>query len=126
VMALKAPKPEPEKPTLRRGSSGGAQARDARELARKLLKSGAIRAIASPKPKHDQQSFKRPRAGRERKLSGPGSLDKVVSSYQPFSSIQDPPGEKSPPKTNSLYDSIVTARAKLVSFKIPLIFIFII
>lgn len=59
VLALKAPRVEPEKPVVARKGS----ARDAREIARKLLKSGAISAIKAPCPSPQHSSFKRPRAG---------------------------------------------------------------
>lgn len=59
-------------------------ARDAREVARKLFKSGAISAIQKPHMKQDQMSFKRPK-GQERKRIVP---DANVASYQPFSSTQ--------------------------------------
>lgn len=61
-----------------------ADARDAREVARKLLKSGAIPAIQKPATKQDQTSFKRPK-GQERKRIMP---DGSVTPYQPFSATQ--------------------------------------
>lgn len=57
LQALKAPKPEPEKPILPKRP---AEARDAREVAKKLIKSGAIPAI-SKQQKQPEQGFKRPR-----------------------------------------------------------------
>lgn len=60
-------------------------ARDAREVARKLFKSGAIPAIQKPQMKQDQMSFKRPK-GQERKRV---VSETNVASYQPFSSTQD-------------------------------------
>ncbi|XP_058121595.1 negative elongation factor E [Anopheles ziemanni] len=66
LQALKAPKQEPEKNLLPKRP---ADARDAREVARKLLKSGAISAIQKPQPKQDS-SFKRPK-GQERKRAPP-------------------------------------------------------
>ena len=81
MQALKAPKPEPEKtPTLKRP----AEARDAREVAKKLLKSGAISAIPKPSEKTETTGFKRSR-GLERKLS---SSDRAPSGFQPFSASQ--------------------------------------
>ncbi|EFX68534.1 hypothetical protein DAPPUDRAFT_301427 [Daphnia pulex] len=81
LQALKAPKPEPEKtPALKRP----AEARDAREVAKKLLKSGAISAIPKPSEKTETTGFKRSR-GLERKLS---SSDRAPSGFQPFSSSQ--------------------------------------
>ncbi len=81
LQALKAPKSEPEKtPTLKRP----AEARDAREVAKKLLKSGAIQAIPKPCEKTETAGFKRSR-GLERKLS---SSDRAPSGFQPFSAAQ--------------------------------------
>ncbi len=78
---MKAPKLEPEKtPTLKRP----AEARDAREVAKKLLKSGAISAIRKPCEKTETAGFKRSR-GLERKLS---SSDRAPSGFQPFSASQ--------------------------------------
>lgn len=57
MQALKAPKPEPEKPIIPKRP---AEARDAREVAKKLLKSGAITAIPKQQ-KQPEQGFKRPR-----------------------------------------------------------------
>ncbi|XP_063376805.1 negative elongation factor E [Cydia fagiglandana] len=111
LQALKAPKQEPEKPVLPKRPT---EARDAREIARKLIKSGAIQAIKSPPPQPQNASFKRPRAGRERKLSGSTGAAGGVASYQPFSASQEPPPpeEKPTPKVKYLYDSFVTARDK--------------
>ena len=81
LQALKAPKSEPEKtPALKRP----AEARDAREVAKKLLKSGAIQAIPKPSEKTETAGFKRSR-GLERKLS---SSDRAPSGFQPFSAAQ--------------------------------------
>lgn len=111
LQALKAPKQEPEKPILPKRPT---EARDAREIARKLIKSGAIQAIKSPPPQPQNASFKRPRAGRERKLSGSAGATGGVASYQPFSASQEPPPpeEKASPRVKYLYDSFVTAREK--------------
>ncbi|XP_063839230.1 negative elongation factor E [Ostrinia nubilalis] len=111
LQALKAPKQEPEKPVLPKRPT---EARDAREIARKLIKSGAIQAIKSPPPQPQNATFKRPRAGRERKLSGSASAAGGVASYQPFSASQEPPPpeEKAAPRVKYLYDSFVTAREK--------------
>jgi len=104
LQALKAPKPEPEKPVV---SKRPTEARDAREVAKKLLKSGAITAIPKQQ-KQPEQGFKRPR-GLERKLS-----EKTVSGYQPFSAILNEDGpdhpENRPPRIKNLYDSMATAR----------------
>lgn len=81
IQAHKAPKQEADKPIISKRPS---DARDAREVARKLLKSGAIQAIQRPLTKQDQTSFKRPK-GQERKRVVP---DQGVAQYQPFSSTQ--------------------------------------
>lgn len=73
---MKAPKQEPEKPALKRPTD----ARDAREVARKLIKSGAIPAIQKQQTKQDQTSFKRPK-GQERKRP---VTESVAVAYQPF------------------------------------------
>ncbi|XP_022123703.2 negative elongation factor E [Pieris rapae] len=111
LQALKAPKQEPEKPVLPKRPT---EARDAREIARKLIKSGAIPAIKSPPTQPQNATFKRPRAGRERKLSGSTGGTGGVASYQPFSASQEPPPpeEKPTPRVKYLYDSFVTARDK--------------
>lgn len=105
MQALKAPKPEPEKPII---TKRPAEARDAREVVKKLIKSGAITAIPKQQ-KQPEQGFKRPR-GLERKLVS----DKIVSSYQPFSAVQSDDGpdnpENKPPRIKNLYDSFATAR----------------
>lgn len=102
---MKAPKPEPEKPVIPKRP---AEARDAREVAKKLIKSGAIPAIAKQQ-KQPEQGFKRPR-GLERKLIS----DKTVSGYQPFSAVQMEDGpdnpENKPPRIKDLYDSFANAR----------------
>lgn len=79
LQALRAPKPEPEKPLI---SKRPADARDAREVARKLIKSGAIQAIQKPQSKQDQQ-FKRPKLHEKKLDKLPDSSQ--VSTYQPFS-----------------------------------------
>lgn len=56
-------------------------ARDAREIAKKLLKSGAIGPIKKVPNRTDQESFKRP-CGMERKML---SAPQALTSYQPFS-----------------------------------------
>lgn len=112
LQALKAPKPEPEKtPMLKRP----AEARDAREVAKKLLKSGAISAIPKPSEKLVSAGFKRSR-GLERKLS---SSDRAPSGFQPFSASQGSmlPAEEPPapeprpkPKVPNLYENFVSSR----------------
>lgn len=112
LQALKAPKPEPEKtPMLKRP----AEARDAREVAKKLLKSGAISAIPKPTEKLVSAGFKRSR-GLERKLS---SSDRAPSGFQPFSASQGsmPLTEEQPtsetrtkPKVPNLYENFISSR----------------
>lgn len=105
LLALKAPKPEPEKPIIPKRP---AEARDAREVAKKLIRSGVIPAI-SKQQKQPEQGFKRPR-GLERKLIS----DKIVSGYQPFSALQMEEGpdnpENKPPRIKNLYDTFANAR----------------
>lgn len=81
------------------------EARDAREVAKKLIKSGVITA---PKiPKRPEQTFKRSR-GLERKLN---STEKTISSYQPFSSMQEEEEtEAARPKVKDLYTNFVGAQ----------------
>lgn len=61
-----------------------AEARDAREVAKKLLKSGAITAITKAPKRNEQSGFKRPR-GLKRMLS---ESERTVSGFQPFSATQ--------------------------------------
>ncbi|XP_053689093.1 negative elongation factor E isoform X1 [Sabethes cyaneus] len=83
LQALKAPKQEPEKNLIPKRPT---DARDAREVARKLLKSGAIQAIQKPQQKQET-SFKRPK-GQERKRSQQESSP--GAQYQSFSSVETP------------------------------------
>lgn len=102
---LKAPKPEPER--MPQAPKRPTEARDAREVAKKLIKSGVITA---PKmSKRSEQSFKRPR-GLERKLN---STEKTVCSYQPFSAMQTEDEElevEKRPRVKGLYDNFVSAK----------------
>ncbi|XP_034951198.1 negative elongation factor E [Chelonus insularis] len=104
---LKTPKPEPER--MPQAPKRPTEARDAREVAKKLIKSGVITAPKTPK--RPEQSFKRPR-GLERKLN---TTEKTVCSYQPFSATQ-PEEEESDttarPRVKDLYDSFVSAQSK--------------
>ena len=80
MQALKAPKPEPQpiQPTLKRSSESGT---DAKEVAKKLLKSGKIHAIKGPDTKDRQESgFKRSKALERKRCVG---ADKP-GGYQPF------------------------------------------
>ncbi|XP_046734403.1 negative elongation factor E [Diprion similis] len=105
LQALKTPKPEPER--ILQLPKRPTEARDAREVAKKLIKSGIIPAITKT-PKRPEQSFKRPR-GLERKLN---STEKTICSYQPFSATQpeEDDTEASRPRVKDLYDSFVSAR----------------
>lgn len=101
---LKAPKQEVER--IPQAPKRPTEARDAREVAKKLIKSGVITAPKTPK--RPEQSFKRPR-GLERKLN---STEKTISSYQPFSATQleEEEIEASRPRVKDLYDSFVSAQ----------------
>jgi len=87
---INKPKQEPEKNSLKRPL----EAKDAKEVAKKLLKSGQIKAIKKTLEKEkvkDEKAnggFKRSQ-GLERKLSG---MDRAMSSYQPFSATHGPGG----------------------------------
>jgi len=83
LQQLKAPKPEPEKQSPKKRV---AEPKDAKEVAKKLLKSGAISAIKQDS--RDKQCFKRS-LNLEKRLSS--SEKATVSGYQPFS--QTNPGE---------------------------------
>lgn len=101
---LKAPKQEAER--IPQAPKRPTEARDAREVAKKLIKSGVITAPKTPK--RPEQSFKRPR-GLERKLN---STEKTISSYQPFSATQleEEETETARPRVKDLYDSFVSAQ----------------
>ncbi|KXJ81123.1 hypothetical protein RP20_CCG021677 [Aedes albopictus] len=115
LQALKAPKQEPEKNLIPKRP---ADARDAREVARKLIKSGAIQAIQKPQAKQES-SFKRPK-GQERKRSQQESSP--GAQYQSFSSVETPPTnpasspdtptEKDPARTPNLYQQFANERDK--------------
>jgi len=83
------PKQEPEKNPLKRPS----EAKDAKEVAKKLIKTGAIRAIKNSLDKEKikdeklNSGFKRSQ-GFERKHN----QDRAMSSYQPFSATHGPGG----------------------------------
>lgn len=112
LQALKTPKQEQDKqlPTKR------PDARDAREVARKLLKSGAISAIQKP-AKQEQTSFKRPKGQERKKIQAESGV-----AYQPFSATQaevsptkDPKDEskESPPsRYPNLYQQFASERDK--------------
>ncbi|XP_055611438.1 negative elongation factor E [Uranotaenia lowii] len=109
LQALKAPKQEPEKNLILKRP---ADARDAREVARKLLKSGAIQAIQKP-PSKQETSFKRPKVQerkRSQQESSPGAQ------FQSFSSVETPPPQPSPTTpdqpTPNLYQQFANERDK--------------
>ena len=70
------------------------EAKDAKEVAKKLVKTGAIKAIKKSlereKSKEEKTigTFKRSK-GFERKLNG---MDRAMSNYQPFSATHGPGG----------------------------------
>ena len=90
LQEVNKPKQEPEQNKSKRP----AEAKDAKEVAKKLLKTGAIKAIQKSLHKEkekDEKSngvFKRS-MGLERKLNG---MDRAMSSYQPFSATHGPGG----------------------------------
>lgn len=105
MQSFKTPRAEPERTpqTPKRPAEG----RDAREVAKKLLKSGAITAISKTPKRPEQTGFKRPR-GLERKLT---ATDRAVSGYQPFCVSQpEDVVPESRPKVKNLYESFVSAR----------------
>lgn len=88
MLVQKTPRPEPEPSPVLNPKRPKETARDAREIAKKLLKSGAIGPIKKVPNRTDQESFKRP-CGMERKLL---VTTQALSSYQPFSAAS--PGIK--------------------------------
>jgi len=90
LQEVNKPKQEPEKNKLKRP----AEAKDAKEVAKKLLKTGAMKAIKKSLEKEKSKEektigvFKRS-MGFERKLNG---MDRAMSSYQPFSATHGPGG----------------------------------
>ncbi|BES98918.1 negative elongation factor [Nesidiocoris tenuis] len=94
LQSLKAPRQEPERTTpVKRPQIEG---RDAREYAKKLIRSGAIPAIKKAPKREELSGFKRPR-GLERRLER-----NTVSGYQPFSGNNDQ--EPIKPKSKPVYD----------------------
>ncbi|XP_076038704.1 uncharacterized protein LOC143023920 isoform X1 [Oratosquilla oratoria] len=104
LQALKTPKPEPEMLVpLKRPM----EAKDAKEMAKKLIKSGAIKVPERPQNNTEKTTFKRS-MGLERKLS---AADKAPSGYQPFSTTHpEEEVHESKAKVKNLYDRFVTAR----------------
>ncbi|XP_020291487.1 negative elongation factor E [Pseudomyrmex gracilis] len=95
---LKAPKQEIER--IPQAPKRPTEARDAREVAKKLIKSGVITAPKTPK--RQEQTFKRSR-GLLRKLMN--STEKTINcSYQPFSATQEEEDtEAARPRVKNLY-----------------------
>lgn len=87
MQVQKTPRPEPEPSPVLNPKRPKETARDAREIAKKLLKSGAIGPIKKVPNRTDQESFKRP-CGMERKLL---TTTQALSSYQPFSAASPSP-----------------------------------
>ncbi|KAF2355045.1 hypothetical protein FHG87_014201 [Trinorchestia longiramus] len=78
LQQLRTPKPDVEQsPSNKRPM----EAKDAKEMAKKLIKSGAIRVPEKQHSNNERTTFKRS-MGLERKLS---AADKAPSGYQPFS-----------------------------------------
>jgi len=90
LQEVNKPKQEPEQNKLKRP----AEAKDAKEVAKKLLKTGAMKAIKKSLEKEKSKEektnlgFKRS-MGFERKLNG---MDRAMSNYQPFSATHGPGG----------------------------------
>jgi len=88
LQEVNKPKQEPEQNKLKRP----AEAKDAKEVAKKLLKTGAMKAIKKSLEKEKSKEektnlgFKRS-MGFERKLNG---MDRAMSNYQPFSATHGP------------------------------------
>lgn len=121
LQAQKAPRPEPERQQTSSTLKRPIEAKDAREVARKLLKSGAINPIVRPSKRCEQEGFKRPR-GLERKLT---ETDRsTVSGYQPFSAVQpedaDPVDVKPKFLKSELYENFVTAKRETNDDRTPL------
>ncbi|XP_068230003.1 negative elongation factor E isoform X2 [Palaemon carinicauda] len=105
LQALKAPKQEPEPLVpLKRPM----EAKDAKEMAKKLIKSGAIKVPERSQAATEKTTFKRS-MGLERKLS---AAEKAPSGYQPFSTThpEEEIHESRVKVKQNLYDSFVTAR----------------
>lgn len=115
LQLLKAPKPEPQpiQQTIKRSSESGT---DAKEVAKKLLKSGKIHAIKGPERRERQESgFKRSKALERKRCVG---SDKP-GGYQPFhlSHLADeesgpitPLEEMPSTRVKPLYESFVSSR----------------
>lgn len=101
----KTPRPEPEPSPVLNPKRPKETARDAREIAKKLLKSGAIGPIKKVPNRTDQESFKRP-CGMERKML---STAPTLTTYQPFSAASPVKSEipDSIPKPTSKFSVII-------------------
>ncbi|XP_067145409.1 negative elongation factor E [Centruroides vittatus] len=106
---LKAPKQEP--PSNQSSLKNQIEVKkDAKEVAKKLLQSGAISAIKVENK--ERQGFKRPKAS-ERKRVGSEKLGSTVTGYQPFTSshpAEEEPAEFGRPAMKGLYESFVSSR----------------
>jgi len=83
LVKQKTPRPEPERSPIKVSKGPKIEARDAREVAKKLLKSGAISPIVKTPKRPENEGFKRP--ARFRGLDRKPTEEKAVPSYQPFS-----------------------------------------
>jgi len=120
LVAMKTPvRPEPE--PIHQAVKRPSEAKDAKEYAKKLIRSGAIRSIERKGDHKDKTTFKRSK-GLERKLT---VSDRALSGYQPFSAAHpedEPPVPIPPPerpqefrpgaRPKTLYDSFISARDK--------------
>lgn len=108
VQQLKAPKQEPAvSQTVLKGPVE--VKKDAKELAKKLLQSGAISAIKVENK--ERQGFKRPK-GSERKRNGMDKSGSTVTGYQPFTSnhpAEEEPADYGRPALKRLYESFVSS-----------------
>lgn len=102
----KTPRPEPEPSPVLNPKRPKETARDAREIAKKLLKSGAIGPIKKVPNRTDQESFKRP-CGMERKLL---TAPQTLSSYQPFSAASPVKTEVGIPDSTPKATSVLTTK----------------
>ncbi|XP_065200929.1 negative elongation factor E [Planococcus citri] len=108
----KTPRPEPERSPVKVSKGPKMEARDAREVAKKLLKSGAISPIVKASKRSESEGFKRP--SRFRSMDKKLTEEKTVAGYQPFASspIEDREEGKTAfsPKVKGLYDSFVSEK----------------
>ncbi len=80
----KTQRPEPERSPVKVSKGPKMEARDAREIAKKLIKSGAISPIVKAPQRSENEGFKRP--SRFRGLDRKSTEEKTVTGYQPFAS----------------------------------------